>query len=272
MHCCVHDNNDAERCTSRSLQRLLYLQRNVFGFHSRRTITVLTVLLVRHLHCVCASACHAQVGNAVPYLLAAEVAAAVWQAATGQPGCRPPLLNGPCPEGTGIADPLLLAQHYVPWLQQQQQAAGGWGGVLHACREQLQHEARALQEQQRRNKEAALQQQGQAMLPSAQQVSSEALQGLQTQQQTQELVPAQQQSKPQPQQQKEQHKRQQQQLEQQDKPQQQLQQQHKRQRPPLQRPEKQLKQDKQKLTQQQGQPPRALQAPGSSKKRPQAAT
>jgi hypothetical protein len=61
---------------------------------------------------------HQQIGNAVPYLLAAEVAASVWEAATGQPGRRPPDLAGPSPSGIGLVPDQVPA--YRAWV-------GGFG-------------------------------------------------------------------------------------------------------------------------------------------------
>jgi hypothetical protein len=60
-----------------------------------------------------------QVGNAVPYLLAAELAATILEAATGEPAARPPELPGPCDEGFGIHS-LEAARAYEQWQQEQQ--------------------------------------------------------------------------------------------------------------------------------------------------------
>lgn len=45
-----------------------------------------------------------QVGNAVPYPVAVEVAGSVWEAATGQPYSGLPILKGPSPAGIGLAE------------------------------------------------------------------------------------------------------------------------------------------------------------------------
>lgn len=59
---------------------------------------------------------HLQVGNAVPYLLAVEVAASVLKAATGQDGSRPPALVGPSLEGWGLSAADL--PRYQEWVKE----------------------------------------------------------------------------------------------------------------------------------------------------------
>jgi hypothetical protein len=73
-----------------------------------------------------------QIGNAVPYTLAAEVAASVWEAATGAPAARPPDLTGPSLTGAGL--PREQLQAYEAW-----RAAQGddWNGVIAASRAAL---------------------------------------------------------------------------------------------------------------------------------------
>eukprot|EP00879_Flechtneria_rotunda_P015698 GHRR01016420.1.p1 GENE.GHRR01016420.1~~GHRR01016420.1.p1 ORF type:complete len:813 (+),score=338.90 GHRR01016420.1:1419-3857(+) len=111
-----------------------------------------------------------QVGNAVPYLLGQEVAAAVWEAATGQPAQRPPCLYtlaGPCTHGTGIADKADRAT-YEQWVQQQPD----WGQVIADIRTLLHDKAQQIQlQQQARDAQlragGSTQQQQQQPLPSA---------------------------------------------------------------------------------------------------------
>lgn len=67
---------------------------------------------------------HLQVGNAIPYLLAAEVAASVLKAATGQDGSRPPALVGPSLAGWGLSAADLT--RYQEWVQE----TGGSGCEL----------------------------------------------------------------------------------------------------------------------------------------------
>lgn len=56
-----------------------------------------------------------QIGNAVPYLLAVEVTASVFKAATGQDGQRPPALVGPSLDGVGV--PVADLPCYMKWVQ-----------------------------------------------------------------------------------------------------------------------------------------------------------
>jgi hypothetical protein len=58
---------------------------------------------------------HLQIGNAVPYLLAVEVTASVFKAATGQDGRRPPALVGPSLDGVGV--PAADLTRYMKWVQ-----------------------------------------------------------------------------------------------------------------------------------------------------------
>jgi hypothetical protein len=71
-----------------------------------------------------------QVGNAVPYLLCAEVAASVYEAATGLSARRPPTLLGPSLDGFGLS--AADQQRYRAWLQ-----ATPWPTVVLGSRAEL---------------------------------------------------------------------------------------------------------------------------------------
>lgn len=74
-----------------------------------------------------------QIGNAVPYPMAIEVAASVFEAATGLKGRRPPHLVGPSPEGWGL--PQAQKQMYETWWK-----STGWQDVVEGSRAALQAE------------------------------------------------------------------------------------------------------------------------------------
>jgi len=74
-----------------------------------------------------------QIGNAVPYPMVIEVAASVFEAATGLNGRRPPPLVGPSLEGWGL--PEAQRQRYDTWLKDT-----GWQGVVEGSRAALQAE------------------------------------------------------------------------------------------------------------------------------------
>lgn len=71
-------------------------------------------------HCPDVREVERQIGNAVPFVMAAEMAHAVYEAACGQPGTPPPDLSGPSPSGAGLRSQQEL-QQYNAWQQQHSQ-------------------------------------------------------------------------------------------------------------------------------------------------------
>eukprot|EP00775_Hariotina_reticulata_P006940 gene6940-7158_t len=97
-------NDDSRSCVHFCEERLLTT------LERRRLMSLPDFLVVRGRH----KEVEQQVGNAVPYLLAAELAASILEAATGTLAPRPPELPGPSEDGFGInsLEDMLAYEHW----------------------------------------------------------------------------------------------------------------------------------------------------------------